>query len=137
MTAETDLARLIRDMRPELKRDVYVFVTLPRGNSVPKGLAPVMIFNEAEGVTLVVPQALAKRIGLVGVYPCRMITLTVRSALTAIGFLARIATRLAEAGISVNPVSAFHHDHLFIAEDRAEEAMAILRAMGETDSAPV
>ena len=60
-----------------------------------------------------------------------MITLTVHSALDAVGFLAAITARLAEAGISVNAVSAFHHDHLFVPVDRADEAMALLQNMSE------
>ena len=39
-------------------------------------------------------------------------------------------TRLAAAGISVNAVSAFHHDHLFVPEDRAEEALRLLQDAG-------
>jgi hypothetical protein len=58
-----------------------------------------------------------------------MITLEVNSSLEAVGFLAAITGRLAEAGIPVNPVSGFHHDHLFMPEGRAEEAMAILGKM--------
>jgi hypothetical protein len=46
-----------------------------------------------------------------------------------VGFLAAITARLAEAGISVNAVSAFHHDHLFVPADRGDEAMAALRDM--------
>jgi hypothetical protein len=122
---------LIRFMRPELRRDIYVFVTLPRGVPVPRGLAPILSFNEAEGVTLIVPQDLARRASFKGIYPRRMITLNVQSSLSAVGFLARIATALAEAGISVNPVSAYHHDHLFVAADRADDAMAILRGMSD------
>jgi hypothetical protein len=55
-----------------------------------------------------------------------MITLNVFSALDAVGFLAAVTARLANAGISVNPVSGFHHDHLFVPADRAEEAMRLL-----------
>ena len=55
-----------------------------------------------------------------------MVTLTVHSALDAVGFLAAITTRLAAAGISVNAVSAFFHDHLFVPAERAEEAVEIL-----------
>ena len=41
-----------------------------------------------------------------------MITLTVRSALAAVGSLAAVTTRLADAGMSVNPVPGYDHDHL-------------------------
>jgi len=40
--------------------------------------------------------------------------------------LARVTTALAQGGMGVNPVSGFYHDHLFVPEDRAEDAMAIL-----------
>jgi hypothetical protein len=50
--------------------------------------------------------------------------LTVHSSLEAVGFLAAITARLAETGISVNVVSAFYHDHLFVPHDRADEALA-------------
>jgi hypothetical protein len=55
-----------------------------------------------------------------------MITLEVHSSLEAVGFLAAIATRLAAAGIGVNPVAGYFHDHLFVPEARAEEAMRLL-----------
>jgi len=59
------------------------------------------------------------------------ITLTINSALDAVGFLAAITTRLAAAGISVNAVSAFHHDHIFVPLTRAEEAMELLSSLAE------
>jgi len=58
-----------------------------------------------------------------------MVTLTVHSALDAVGFLAAITARLAAAGISVNTVSAFFHDHLFVPAERAEETVEILCRM--------
>jgi hypothetical protein len=58
-----------------------------------------------------------------------MVTLNVHSALEAVGFLARITARLAGLGMGVNPVSAFFHDHLFVPEARAAEALEALRAM--------
>jgi ACT domain len=43
---------------------------------------------------------------------------------------ARIITaRLAEVGISVNTVSAFYHDHLFVPDHRVEEALSLLQDM--------
>lgn len=55
-----------------------------------------------------------------------MITLNVHSALDAIGFLAAVASLLATAEISVNAVSAYYHDHLFVPLERADDAMRLL-----------
>ena len=55
-----------------------------------------------------------------------MITLTVHSSLEAVGLLAEVATAFAARGISVNVVSAYYHDHLFVPSDRVEEALAAL-----------
>lgn len=60
-----------------------------------------------------------------------MITLTVHSSLEAVGFIATIATRLAEHGMGVNPVSGFFHDHLFVPDGRETEAMTILASIAE------
>jgi uncharacterized protein len=129
MSGETDLNRLIATMRPELRDGTYVFVTMPLDGADPVGLGTVMSFREAEGVTMIVPDQAAPAAGLMGVFPCRMVTLTVHSDLNAVGFLAAITTRLAAAGISVNAVSAFFHDHLFVPAERAEETVEILCRM--------
>lgn len=90
---------------------------------------PLLTFREQEGTTLVIQREEAEAAGLRYAFASRMITLTVHSALDAVGFLAAITARLAEAGISVNAVSAFHHDHLFVPADRADDAMAALQQM--------
>jgi hypothetical protein len=123
---ETDLTTLIRSMSPRLRPGLFVFAS---ANATPAGIEPVMTFREAEGTTLIVLRDQAAAAGLPATFPSRMITLEVASSLEAVGFLAAITAALARAGIAVNPVSAFHHDHLFVPEGRAEEAMAILRAM--------
>ncbi len=129
MTGETDLSRLIASMRPRLSPDVYVFATVPPDSTGPTGIAPVMMFRETEGTTLVLTESDARAAGLAAIFPSRMITLDVHSSLEAVGFIAAVATRLAAAGLGVNPVAGYHHDHLFVASDRAVEAMAILEAM--------
>ena len=123
---ETDLNTLIRTMSPRLLPGLFVFAT---ADTVAAGLDPVMTFREAEGITLILPKDQATAAGLAWIFPSRMITLEVRSSLEAVGFLAAIAARLAEAGIPVNPISGFHHDHLFVPDGREEEAMLILRGM--------
>lgn len=129
MPGETDLQKLLGSMAPELRQGVYVFVTLPPGTPRPDGLDPVMSFREREGETLILPEDQAKAAGLASTFRCRMITLDIHSALDAVGFLAVVTTRLAAAGMGVNPVSGYFHDHLFVPADRADDAMAILRAL--------
>jgi hypothetical protein len=59
----------------------YVFVTMPLDGADPVALGAVMSFREDEGVTMIVPDHAASAAGLTGVFPCRMVTLTVHSAL--------------------------------------------------------
>jgi hypothetical protein len=129
VSGETDLNKLLATMRPELRGGIYVFVTVPSNTAVPAGFEAVMSFSEDEGLTMIVPESAALAAGITGVFPCRMITLMVHSALDAVGLLATITTRLAAVGIGVNPVSAFFHDHLFVPVGRAEEAVEILRRL--------
>lgn len=126
MPGETDLEALLAGMHPVIDEAVYVFATLLPGAREPSGVGVLMRFAEAEGTTLVLPRVEAVRAGLGFTFPCRRITLAVHSSLEAVGFLAAILPRLAAAGIGVNPVSGYHHDHLFVPEDRADEALAIL-----------
>jgi len=131
MTGETDLGRLLATMRPVLRPGRFVFTTVPGDTPLPAGVEPVMSFRETEGLTLILAEEAAAAASLRGIYPCRMITLEVHSSLEAVGFLAAITSHLAQAGMGVNPVSAFHHDHLFIAAARAEEAMHLLADLSE------
>jgi len=129
MSGETDLQKLLASMTPHLYPEIYVFATLAPGASLPDGLEPMMRFSEREGMTLILSESQAQAAGLAGTFRCRMITLDIHSSLEAVGFLAAITTRLAVAGMGVNPVSAFYHDHLFVPAERAEEALAILRQL--------
>jgi hypothetical protein len=134
MSGEHDLARLLGSMRPELRPGIMAFATVPFAAGLPGGIEPVMIFREGEGWTLILDEEAARKAGLAATFRCRMITLNVHSSLEAVGFIAAVATRLAGAGMGVNPVSGFHHDHLFVPEDRAEEAMELLRDLSSPRS---
>ncbi len=135
MTAERDLTSLLRHMKPELRPGTFVFCTIPTSERVAASIDPLLTFREHEGTTLVISREEADRAGLSYAFTSRLITLTIHSALDAVGFLAAITARLAEADISVNAVSAFHHDHLFVPVDRADEAMAVLREMSGAEHA--
>lgn len=129
MTGETDLKKLVAAMTPELMPGVHVFVTLPADASIPHNVHPVMMFREREGMTLIVLEDEARPAGLETSFRCRMVTLNIHSSLEAVGFLAVVTTRLAAAGMGVNTVSAFYHDHLFVPVDRADEALELLRKL--------
>ena len=134
MTGETNLTSLIRNMEPVLQDGVYVFVTLAPGVAVPDGLQPRMVFQETEGTTLIISRDQADAFGLAAEFPCRMITLNIHSSLAAVGFLAAVAAHLAGHDMGVNPVSGFYHDHLFVPEDRADDAMRALHALARGEA---
>ncbi|MFJ8014473.1 ACT domain-containing protein [Streptomyces sp. NPDC096339] len=130
MSGESDLRKLLSGMRPELNDGVYVFCTVP-GTAVPAGTAPVATIREREGLTLVLRQEEADAAGLAYDYTAGWITLRVHSALDAVGLTAAFAAELGAHGLSCNVIAGYHHDHLFVAADRAAEAVAVLEALAE------
>ena len=131
MATERDLSALLQNMKPELRPGIFVFCTIPTDQSISAALTPLLTFREQEGTTLVISREEAEAAALLYAFASRLITLRVRSALDAVGFLATITARLAAAGISVNAVSAFHHDHLFVPADKSDEVMAILQDLSK------
>lgn len=123
---ETNLAKLLGGMTPVLHDAVYGFASV---TSAPQGLNPLMCFREKEGVTIIAETHELEAAGIEYGFRCRMITLNIHSSLEAVGFLAAITAQLATAGMGVNPVSAFYHDHLFVPEERAAEAATLLQAL--------
>ena len=119
---EIDLDQLMKGMKPVLHPDTFVFTTFIE-DEIRADLDPIMLFKESEGTTLIITLDAAERAGIPFEFPCRMITLNIHSALDAVGFIAKIASRLAELNMGVNPVAGFYHDHLFVPANRAEDAM--------------
>lgn len=129
MSGETNLQTLLRTMTPELRDGEFVFCTVAESDFESLELTPLGLFCEQEGLTLILKREEAEEHHLDYAYVSRMITLTVHSSLDAIGFLAAITARLAKHNISVNTVSAYYHDHLFVPVDRAHDAMRILHEL--------
>jgi len=126
MTGETDLEVLLKSMKPALHEGEFVFCTMSPERAGELDLAPVCQFREDEGLTLILKRQQADSAGLPYEYISRMIALTVHSSLNSVGFLAVITSKLAEHGISVNPVSAYYHDYLFVPSEKALETMRLL-----------
>jgi hypothetical protein len=128
MTAVRDLHDLCRQMTPSIAHGVFVYCTFSDFR-LPQGLEPICTFHESEGLTAIVGKSQAEAAGVPYTFPCRLITLAVHSSLDAVGFLACITDRLAQAGIACNAVAAFHHDHLFVPEARAAETLELLHGL--------
>jgi hypothetical protein len=115
----TSLPSLLATMTPILQPDTYVFATAsPTDTSFQARLLASqhsfeMLFRESEGWTLIAERSTVDAIGgLESAFPCKKVTLGVHSSLDAVGFMAAVTTRLATAGLGINPVSGFYHDHL-------------------------
>ena len=130
MAGILDLEQLLSEMSPELMPGSFVFVTFPAGAyGMFAEFEPIGVFQEREGLTLIMPQANADEheVAYEGVY--RMITLNVHSSLEAVGLTAAFATRLAEHGISANVMAGYYHDHIFIPAAAADNALAALSGL--------
>ncbi|MBO9630720.1 MAG: ACT domain-containing protein [Shinella sp.] len=131
MSGITDLDALLQTMEPDLVDGSFVYACVPAeelaGHLFRK---PIGMFQEAEGVTLIVPAEAAE--GLSASPPMRLITLTVHSSLEAVGLTGAFAAALTREGISANVVAAYHHDHIFVPERDAERALEALRALSRS-----
>lgn len=119
-----DLRKLLAAMEPRLLTDEYVFCTVPEPQQdAIAGLPALATFREAQGLSLILERSVADHNGLVYGPVMRCISLTVHSALEAVGLTAAVSTRLARHGISANVIAAYFHDHLFVPAERAVEAL--------------
>ncbi|MEX0306894.1 MAG: ACT domain-containing protein [Ruegeria sp.] len=111
---------MIAGMRPEIQPGVFSFVIWPEQEDWPENTRASYI--EAEGLSLIVPieAAPSDAVGM------RCITLQVHSSLEGVGLTAAVSAALAQNDIPANMVAGYHHDHVYVPCDMAEEALAIL-----------
>lgn len=126
MTGETDLGRLLKGMAPELRGLDWGYATAA---TLPPAVTPFATVQEDEGLTLIAPMAQLAAAGLAAQGPLARITLTIHSALEAVGLTAAVSAALAAEGISANMIAGFHHDHIFLPAHDADRAMAALRRL--------
>lgn len=129
MSGIKNLNTLLHSMKPKHIKGSFVFCVV--SNDLLLKLKPVMFFNEEEGITVIIEQKVADKHDLKYEAVWAMITLTVHSDLNAVGFLATITKKLAENDISVNAVSAYYHDHLFVPMEMKDEALKILLTLSK------
>ena len=124
-------------MEPVLDERDFVFCSFPPLDwDQMRELNPIGIFHEKEGVTFILDtkNAVDKKIDYLSVY--RLITLNVHSSLDAVGLTAAFSAKLAEKNISANVVAAYYHDHIFVPEEKVEQALeAILELQKKVPNA--
>ena len=130
----TDLDILLRQLNPALDPERYAYAATRRSQAL-DALAPIALFEEAEGLSVIAPLSRLEDQGIEPVFICRRITLEVNSALEAVGLTAAVSQALAGAGISANIVAALHHDHVFVPEDKAGEALSVLKQLSDRNGA--
>ncbi|NLE98664.1 MAG: ACT domain-containing protein [Propionibacterium sp.] len=126
MTPETDLPTLLATMDPQVRPGRFVFATVKGAMPDAEVLASVV---EDEGLSVVVAQDDADRLGLDYDFVGAWITLRVYSSLESVGLTAAVSATLADIGISCNVIAGFHHDHLLVPADRLDEALSALHVL--------
>lgn len=123
--AVSDLDEMIRTMQPVRRSGGYVFTDA----QLPSDVVVEASVREPEGPSAIIAREDADRLGLTYDFVAVWITLTVHSALSAVGLTAAVSTTLAEHGIPCNVVAGLRHDHLLVPEEAADQAMSALRAL--------
>ena len=130
--AESDLSTLLSTLEVIRRDGVWRFETIDKDAASWADLVNLrqvrdiaMLFQESEGLTVITsaddetPQD----------NRWAWLELSVYSDLQAVGFLAKVAAALSEAGVPCNAVAAYHHDHIFVPEAKAEIAIAAIEAL--------
>ena len=132
MTGEQNLATLLTSLSPQLLDGEYVFCTFKEAQyGQYSELAPIAAVQEIEGLTLIIPKAMADANNIAYDTVFRGITLTVHSSLDAVGLTAAFATQLTQHGISANVIAGYYHDHIFVQSEHADRAMAALQELSQ------
>jgi uncharacterized protein len=130
MLPEKNVLTLLKNLQPQLNEGNYVFCSI-------KTLEHIVIsdilflFKETESITIVLKKEIADKLNLHYNFIASWITLTVHSSLEAVGLTAAFSNALVANNISCNVVAAFHHDHIFVPYNDAENALCVLQKLTE------
>ena len=118
---------MLSSLAVERRPGVFTFVSV---SSVSPGVlaeAHALVTEGAE-TTIVLPIDAAERAGHRVDVRLAWLTLTVQSSLEAVGLTAHVSARLAAEGIACNVLAGYHHDHLLVPVERADDAVQALSA---------
>lgn len=128
MTGESNLNKMLKQMKPKLNSGDFVFCTVT--NLLQVDVKDIlMIFKEEEANTIIVKKELADKLKLNYSFVASWITLTIHSSLEAVGLTAAFSKAIADNGISCNVVAAYYHDHIFVDKKDAAKTIEILNRL--------
>ena len=129
---EADLSKLLSSLRVTKRDGVWRFETIDKDAASWAELVNLrdtrniaMLFQEAEGLTVIA----AANDQTPNDNRWVWLELSVFSDLQAVGFLAKVAAALTDANVPCNAVAAYHHDHIFVPEAKADAAIAAIEAL--------
>ncbi len=120
------MSELVRSMKPILNDGDYIFATVQDASAIDRRDI-LCEFKEAEGTTVVMEKQRADVLNIPYSFIASWITLSVHSALDAVGFTAVFSSELAKHGISANVIAGFYHDHIFVNRLDAQKAISVLK----------
>ena len=123
-----DLGATLRTLRVTRRPETYTFITLDT-DAPALGDGVEAVISEAEGPTVVATLQRALAEGWPIGFTATWLTLDIHSALEAVGLTATVARALTRAAIPCNVIAAYHHDHLLVPADRADEAILVLEGV--------
>ena len=126
MAGETDLAAMLASLEVERRPGTFTFVTGEWPALVADAQAMI---EESEGRTFVVTADAAHAAGAPVEFEAAWLTLTVHSALEAVGLTAAFSAALGERDIPCNVLAGYHHDHLLVPDHRVDDAIEALRRL--------
>jgi hypothetical protein len=97
--------------------------------TVPAEMTVAATIVEDDGTTTVLSVTDAERLGVRPEFVAAWLTVEVHSALDAVGLTAALATALATGNIACNVLAGYHHDHVLVPVDQADQAIAVLTAL--------
>ncbi|MHA7858315.1 MAG: ACT domain-containing protein [Henriciella sp.] len=130
--AESDLSKLLETLSVIRRAGVWRFETIDKDEASWTELVTLrdvrniaMLFQESEGLTVITSAEAATPQNNRWIW----LELSVYSDLQAVGFLAKVANALAKANVPCNAVAAYHHDHIFVPEGKADAAIRAIEAL--------
>ena len=130
MPGKTNLKEILHNINPRLLDETFVFITSSEPlEDLINSLKPKATFLEDEGITLVINQkdADAHSLQYDAVFKC--ISLGVHSSLESHGLISTITRELTKQRISSNIFSGYFHDHIFVQDNLAAEALKVISSL--------